>query len=113
MDRNLRKEFPSVEVVFRKRGKPDSGRKFVALLQEVAAFVNFSEKKSKRDVVGDVSFNARHLAGAFVEPDHSFHLRKNRSGARRRFVGGVRVHAKLQKLAATAGLFSDQGKEEC
>ena len=79
----------------------------------MAAFVNFPEKQSKRDIVGYIALNPRHLAGGFVEPDHSFHFRKNRRSPRRRLISRIRVHAELQKLAVAAHFLAEQRKEKC
>src|SRR5579859_4483929 len=112
MHGNLRKKFSCVEIVLRKGRQPDARRKLMPLLHEVAAFVNLSEKEPERNIVGDISFDARHLPGGFVEPDDSLYFCEDHSAAAGWFVAGIGIHAEFLKFTVAAHFVAQIGEQE-
>src|ERR1700674_263585 len=94
-----REEFAAVEIILRKTREPKSGRDFVALLHEMAAFVNLAKKQADGDVFGDFAFDARELFGLFIHPDESANFGVNGSEARGGFEGRGGFHPVLGKQA--------------
>src|SRR5258708_12388080 len=71
------KQFAAVEIVLRETGEPQPRLKFVALLHEMAAFVDFSQKQADGNVLGDFAFNTPELARSLVSPYKAPHFCKN------------------------------------
>src|SRR6266849_6266195 len=107
-----REEFAAVEIVLRKTREPESRRDFVALLHEMAAFVNLAKKQADGNVFGDFAFDPREFFGLFIHPDESANFGVNGSEARGGFEGRVGFHTVLRKHAFRARLASDQGKKK-
>src|SRR5262249_39259064 len=110
---DLREELSRIEIVFGNSRQPDSRRKFVAFLPEVAAFINLAEKNSKRDVVRHIPFDARHLACSIVEPNEAFHFGKDAGTAARRPVTRIWFHAEFGKRAVSALFLPEKSKNKC
>src|ERR1700719_3800395 len=68
VDGEARNQFAAVEIVLRKAREPQPRLKFVALLHEVAALVDFSQKQPDGNVFGDVAFDASKFAGGLIDP---------------------------------------------
>src|SRR6267154_2037412 len=86
------KYFAAVEIVLRKADQPQPGPNFIALLHEVAALVNFSQKQAYCNVIGDFPFDAGKFARSFIDPNKTMYLGKNCREARRGFECRVRIH---------------------
>src|SRR6266446_4415387 len=112
VDRKTREEFAAVKIVLRKTREPKSRRDFVALLHEMAAFVNFAEKQADGNVFGNFAFDTRKLLRIFIYPDESANFGVNGSEARGGLEGRVGFHPVLGKHAVRARLASDEGKKE-
>src|SRR5580704_1392797 len=107
-----REKFAAVEIVLRKAGHPEPGESLVALLHEVAAFVNLPEKQAYGNVLGDIAFNARELAGGLVDPNKSVHLGVNGSESRSGLESRVWLHHVLGEHSVAARLPGGERKEE-
>src|SRR5437016_14343998 len=79
MDGETVEDFAAVEIVLRKAGQPQPGQKFIALLHEVAALVDFSQKQADRNVFGNFSFDASQFTGRLLDPYKATHFREDRS----------------------------------
>src|SRR4029077_19226546 len=104
------KQFSAVEIVLRKAGGPQPGWKLVALLHEVAALVDFSQKQADGNVLGDVALDAGKLAAGFVYPDKPAHFGKDGSETCSGLEGRVGIHFIFGERALAALLFA--GKSE-
>src|SRR5579864_7128868 len=89
MNAKTDKQAAAVKVVLRIGGEPETGSHLVALLHEVAAFVDSGEKTSDGDIVGDFHFGAGQLRGVFVNPDIAANLGKQGGRAGGCVIGGV------------------------
>ena len=113
MHRESGKESAPVKIVLRKAGLPESRQNLVALLHEMAAFVDLAQEKRDGNILGDVSFNACEFTGVFVNPHVSVDFGENGCNARRGFERGIGRHFIFGKEAAAARFASDQGKVKC
>src|SRR5258708_24088723 len=68
------KYFAAVEIVLRKADEPQPAPKFVALLHEVAALINFSHKQAHGNVVAYFAFDSGTFAGSFPDPNKTMYL---------------------------------------
>src|SRR5258708_18930886 len=104
------KYFAAVELGGQKAEEPQPGPKFVALLHEVAALINFSQKQAHGNVVGYFAFDAGKCAGSFIDPNKTMYLGKNCREARRGFECRVWIHFIFGKCAVAARLGGDKSE---
>src|SRR5258708_34808857 len=106
----VEKFFAAVKTLRRKGAEPQPGPKFIALLHEVAAFINFSQKQAYGNVIGDFPFHAGKFAGSFIDPNKTMYLGKNCREARRGFECRVRIHFVFGKCAGAARFGGDKSE---
>ena len=112
VDRKTDEEFAAVEIVLRIGGEPQAGNHFVALLHQVAAFVNLGKKSANGNVVHDFDFGAGELGRGFIDPDEAVDSSKSSGGARSRFERGIWLHPVLDENAIRSHFAGNEGVQE-
>jgi len=62
------KEAATIEIILGIGCEPKPGRHFIALLHQVASFVDFGQKAAEGNIVGDFKFGASQLRRIFIDP---------------------------------------------
>jgi len=94
----------------RKANEPQPGQKFVALLHEVAAFIDFPQKQADGNVFSDIALDARKFAADFVDPYEATHFGEDGSEARGGFKRRVVLQFVFGERAVAPRLAADKTK---